>query len=167
MNKPIPPVLAIVGSRNWPDPQRLFEYVAWAAYKGLKTVVSGGIGVVDNAAEEAAIKEGLAVVGFVPTRSYSVRFGHFGADWIYIRHYEYGRGYEDVEAEALPKRYPHFAAAAHARNSMIVNYCVEHGGGLTAFLDETVKSNGTRSTIEKAEKAGVLYEVITYKGAKA
>lgn len=137
-----PPVLAIVGSRRYPKPDDVTTYLLELPQRTV--IVSGGGGTVDLTARITAQEHGHPTVEFVPMRT--------------------DQGFQ-VERRNGPKRYRlrkvyrHFAAAAHARNDMIIRYCVENEGGVTVFIDRSQRTPGSLSMIEKATKAGVLFEV--------
>ena len=58
-----------------------------------------------------------------------------------------------VPDRVLSGRYRTFAKAAHTRNQMIVN----NAASVVAFWDG--QSKGTKSTIDKAKAAGILFAV--------
>jgi hypothetical protein len=144
--RPLPRVVAIVGSRDFKD-LGLVRALVRSLPEGA-CVISGGAWGVDQAAEAEADKRGVTYVSFRP-------FFSGGNYIITVVEWSAQSGRRD---RALPKRYPHFPAAAHARNTMIVRRCVEESGAVVAFHNGS--SPGTASVIAKAKAAGVLYDVI-------
>lgn len=60
-------VVAIIGSRDWPDPERVRDFVRKLATKYPdSTIISGGAHGVDRAAEEEAQAAGLGVISLRP-----------------------------------------------------------------------------------------------------
>jgi hypothetical protein len=138
--------VAIVGSRDFPDLDMVRAFVRSLPKDAC--VVSGGARGVDQAAESEAKKCNLAVASYKPEKD--------GNEYR-IRLYEWNpRG----TMEATVGFAATFARAAHMRNQMIVDRCVSESGCVVAFRS-VGKSNGTDSTVTKAEAAGILFAVYT------
>lgn len=145
-----PPVLAIVGSRNYPDTLSVRQYVSTLPTGTV--VVSGGKGNVDITVRHVAAERWFEFLEFVPEAN--------SEDWRVLEIRRWGPLHlRNHTFKTRPKRYPHFAAAAHARNDMIIRYCVENEGGVTVFIDRSQRTPGSESMVAKAAKAGVLFEV--------
>jgi hypothetical protein len=144
--RPLPKVVAIVGSRDFKDLEKVRAFVR--SLPPNACVISGGARGVDQAAEAEALRRELDLLIYCPRKLVS-------GQW-HIARSTYRNG--GWTTEELPKVYPHFPAAAHARNSMIVRRCVEESAAVVAFHNGS--SPGTASIISKAKAAGVLYDVI-------
>lgn len=138
--------VGIVGSRDFPDLEMVRAFVRSLPKDAC--VVSGGARGVDQAAESEALNRGLTVCSFRPTSN-----GH--GQFLISQHICYGGG--NWWFTPLNGTYPTFTKAAHTRNQMIVDKCVEESGSVVAYWDG--ESTGTKSTIDKAEAAGILFAV--------
>lgn len=146
MNRTPESPVAIVGSRDFPDLDRVRAFVRSLPQDAC--VISGGAKGVDQAAESEALQCGLAVRSFRP-----FAIGHRGEFAIEVYTTMVG-AYSNRSQER--GRYPNFAVAAHTRNQLIVN----SAASVVAFWDG--KSKGTKSTIDKALAAGILFEVFKH-----
>lgn len=137
--------VAIVGSRNFPDLDRVGRFVtALAAKYPEALVVSGGARGVDRAAETAAEARGLLVVSFRP---YENRHPDNIGTFSIVRHTDFGR-------EFLEGNYPSYGRAAFARNRMIV----EGADQVVAFSTGSI---GTAHSIGLAEELSIPTHIYT------
>lgn len=137
-------VIAIVGSREFPDHRPVY-HVIWAlAHRGPVTVISGGARGVDRYARDACrdlrfhfCQEDPDTHGLehLPLPHH---FYEFRAKW----HGEDGKG-------------PYNPRAGFERNSEIVR----HASRVVAFLAPGSPTSGTSDTIEKAKAAGLPVSV--------
>lgn len=143
--------VAIVGSRAYPTPDEVYNYIGYL--KPDDIVISGGARGVDTWAENTAKARGLTTIVF------SVQSGFGGPNDFYIvRRSEAGANAKDEwypynDATTIHPQYPTFGAAAYVRN----RYIVEAADEVVAFFDG--KSKGTRNTIALAGEAGKLAKV--------
>ena len=135
-------VVAIIGSRDWPDPERVRDFVRKLAAKYPDaTVISGGAYGVDQAAEETAQDEGLGVLSCRVNRDHQCELV-----WNERADYLLGKvalGYIELLLEG------NFATARDAllhRNTVIVQ-CANH---VVAFWKP--QSRGTLHAINHAHK---------------
>lgn len=145
MNATLPKVVAIVGSRNFPNLELVRAFV-----RGLPEnswVISGGAFGVDSTAEITALDRNLWVASYRPEKD-GVQYR--------IRLYEWNPHGDTLEATVGFA--DTFVKAAHMRNQLIVDRAVSESGAVVAYRAEG-KSNGTDSSINKARSAGVLYAV--------
>lgn len=141
--------LAVVGSREWPEEERVGMYLTTLHdAEVIDLIVSGGARGVDRLAEAWARRNRVPVVSFRPLnvdpdsfRGWAIRRVSIGAD-----------GRETFYI--LPERYPGFAPAAFVRNGYIVEWADE----VVAFWDG--HSRGTRDSVAKARELGVLRDVL-------
>lgn len=147
---PPPSPVAIVGSRDYKDLEAVRRFVRSLPENAC--VVSGGARGVDQAAEAEAFAEGFALVSFRPER---------WAEGYKIIRYTYHPHKASPSFLPLSGEYKTFPQAAHARNSMIVAKAVAESGSLTAYWTGQIEHSGTFSVIQKATKAGILYQVFT------
>lgn len=139
---PPPSPVAIVGSRDFKNLEAVRRFVRSLPEDAC--IVSGGARGVDQAAEDEALRRGLAVRSYRPR---GVR-DHFQIEKIErtpISHFE----------KWMPGDFTTFAKAAFTRNQMIVN----EAASVAVFWDG--RSRGTLDTINKAKAAGILYQVFT------
>jgi len=137
--------VAVVGSRTWPHPLRVQQWIASLAKKHPSCiVVSGGAPGVDRWAEGAALAWGLRVESFRPER--------LRDKYVVVLHSISGDPRDSLIASTterlLPGIYENFRDAAFARNGMIV----EAADQVAAFHWQD--SPGTWNTRRKAEAAG-------------
>lgn len=119
-------VIAIIGSRNFPDPEIFIDYTLDGLGEG-DGLVSGGARGVDTKAEQFAVQRGMTVVSLRPQK---VRGGFF------VEHLINGRTAGLMGDPA--KRFETFAEAAFWRNWLIAREAVD---GVTAIW--TGDSTGT------------------------
>lgn len=137
--------VAVVGSRNFPNLELVRDFVRQLPSDSW--VISGGARGVDSAAELTALDQHLWVVSYRPER--------YGNEYR-IRLYECNPHGDTMEATVgFAKTFPQ---AAHMRNQFIVDRAVQESGCLVAYR-AVGKSNGTDSTIRRAEDAGILFAV--------
>lgn len=139
-------VVAIVGSREFPELDRVRDFVRSLPEDAC--VISGGARGVDQAAEVEAQRRGLFVESYRPVKDHGI--------WRIARYLYHTKG---SSSHLLPGEFKTFAQCAHARNSWIINVAVATSGCLVAFWTGQVEHSGTYSVIEKARKAGVLFEI--------
>lgn len=139
--------VAIVGSRDFPDLEMVRAFVRSLPKDAC--VVSGGARGVDQAAESEARNRRMTYVSYRPYEGRS--------SWRIQKVNCYDGEGEWYSWE--PGEFGSFAKAAHTRNSLIVDTCVAESGSVVAFWDG--KSKGTKSTIDKAQAAGILFAVYT------
>lgn len=139
-------VVGAVGSREYPN----LEYVDNIVESELQLwvpseviLVSGGARGVDKTAENAAARLGY--------RSRSYRPVKRNGEYVIVRYDFFGA--QLIQTLELPGRYPTFAKAAFARNTMIV----EDSDRVVAFLHGV--STGTMDSIKKALRFGKSLEV--------
>lgn len=142
-------IVAIVGSREYPNQAQVQRFVAQLAkkYSGV-IVVSGGARGVDTWAEERAISLGLGVISYRPYE-YENMAGR--QEWSIETHTWGERAQEIVVAKRRrisPPFFPTFAQAAFHRNGWID----EDGEQIVAFWDGS--SRGTADTVNRAYQAG-------------
>jgi hypothetical protein len=134
-------IVSIAGSRNYPHPDEVRDFVQRLAEYPDAMVVSGGRGIVDLTAERTAREEGLNVISYRPRE---VNPTHFE-----IVTYAYGdRAEELVDANGRRWSSPIFAAfdpCAYFRNGWVVG----DSERLVAFHDGV--SKGTANAIELAK----------------
>jgi predicted Rossmann fold nucleotide-binding protein DprA/Smf involved in DNA uptake len=135
--------VAIVGSRDWPDPFRVERYVVKLCAKHPDVViVSGGARGVDQSAERTAANCKVLWLSFRP---YEVT----GQDIFGVKRVEpVNRGNKFVRSEELPLFYSSYGQAAFARNELIVS----EADVVVAFQHE--KSKGTQHSIDLAHELG-------------
>lgn len=140
--------VAIVGSRDWADLDRVCQFVKALAKKYPRAIVfSGGARGVDETAEEAAYLSGLSVVSYRPVRiaesdeaeCWTVRIStdrQSARDWV-------------LEKRSVPApTFGSFRAAAFFRNFWLS----EDGEQIVAF--QRNGSRGTQNTIDNARSLG-------------
>lgn len=137
--------VAVVGSRDWPDLDRVARYVANLARKHPTCiVVSGHARGVDWEAEQAAKQHGLEIVSYRPYAyrgmagkvEYSIETVTFGESA--------GQVVVDKHRRLNPPWFTTYGQAAYHRNGWIV----DDADHIVAFWDGT--SNGTRDTIDRS-----------------
>jgi predicted Rossmann fold nucleotide-binding protein DprA/Smf involved in DNA uptake len=144
--------VAVVGSRDWPDLERVQLLVrafvrAFAAKYPDGALVSGGARGVDRTAEQQAARCGLRVYSFRPRERPDGRYEVVlvdGEDFV-----PYGGG----------NTYPTWGSAAFARNRMIV----QHSSRVVAF---NAGSKGTSATVAAARAARVDVHEYVYDGER-
>jgi predicted Rossmann fold nucleotide-binding protein DprA/Smf involved in DNA uptake len=130
--------VAIVGSRDYPDLERVRRHVKALAKKHPDAwIISGGARGVDREAEMAAEEFGLRVKSYRPFES---QRGDFGIS-IWMSHDD-GNPFEVVS-----ERFPSYGAAAFFRNGLIV----ESADVVVAF-----HANGSRGTADSIRRARKL-----------
>lgn len=141
-------IVAVVGSRNYPNLNDVREYVRKIAEKHPDAViVSGGAKGVDRTAENAAKKEGLDVVSYRPSeRTNAASKGEFAIE-VFWRGERARKIVETGRLDEPGPRFATFTGAAKRRNSWIV----EDADVVVAF---TTGSSGTADTIAKAKRDG-------------
>jgi hypothetical protein len=143
---PPPSPVGIVGShKGYPRLRLVKDFVR--SLPSDAVIVSGGAPGVDQTAENEARRLGRPWMSFAVVK----------IDGGYKIHRQNWLGNRAIDLRLLPKLYPHFAAAAHARNALIVACLVEESGSLTVWWN--LVSPGAKSMIERGRKAGILYAV--------
>lgn len=145
-------IVAVVGSRDFPDLVAVRRYVA--GRKDGAIVVSGGARGVDRTAEEEALECGFGLVSIFPYefddmdggKSYAIDYHCVGKD---AKQLAIDRDLWNVKKPW----YRTFAQAARIRNGVIVGLA-DH---VEAFQYRA--SRGTQNAIEHAKKQGVDYHV--------
>ena len=141
------PVVAIVGSRDWPDLDAVVDFVERLARKyPAAIVVSGGARGVDSVAERTATRAGLGLISFRPHEEIRVFRGYA------IETVTRGeRAEEIVVARGYRRELPLFhryVQAANHRNG----WAVQVSDRVVAYWDG--KSTGTKDTLSKAYLQG-------------
>jgi hypothetical protein len=131
-------VVAVIGSRGFPDPEPYIEIALRGLGKG-DGLVSGGARNVDQKAEKTARDRGLTVVSFRPVKAGGTFF---------IERFDDGQT-RGLIGNPLPLRFPTFGLAAFERNWMIANLAED---GVTALWDGA--STGTAHGIACAIRHG-------------
>lgn len=141
--------VAVVGSRNWPDPHIVVRFVEKLAakYPG-SVVVSGGAKGPDSLAERAAEEAGLGVISYRPYEYLNMwHKREFSIETVTI-----GEAAQQIvvakSRRISPPFFRTFAQAAFYRNGWIV----EDSERIVAFWD--TKSSGTKDTLDRADKIG-------------
>lgn len=139
--------IGYAGSRDFPELELVKESVL--NLPDFAVVVSGGARGVDRMAEKTAADSGLPVISFRPFNTADgSRFPWRIERWLY-------KPFEDEwERFVLPTELGGFAAAAHVRNTFIV----ETADRVNLFWDG--RSRGTKDTLRKCEALGVDHELV-------
>jgi len=138
-------IVGYAGSRAFPELELVKESVLGLDVDDI--VVSGGAQGVDRMAEKTASDSGLHVISFRPFNTADgSRFPWRVERWMYDP--EYGWSHQ-----LLPTPLGGFAAAAHVRNT----YIVEVSERAELFWDG--RSRGTKDTLRKCEAAGLPHEL--------
>lgn len=139
-------IVGIVGSRDYPLPERVFAFVRGVAKKHPDaTIVSGGARGVDKAAENAARLNGLSIISYRPYKYEAM--GHGKTEWS-VETVTAPDEHQENRRRINPPYYTSFPKAAFARNHWIVN----DSDVVVAFWDGT--SKGTAHSIRAAQTAG-------------
>ena len=149
MNQHIGPYVGIVGSREFPQLERVADFVRKLAakYPGA-VVVSGGARGVDRAGEAAAERGGLEIISFRPYGYENMS----GRQEFSIETLTTGERAQEPVVERRyrinPPHFPSYGRAAFHRNRWIVE-CSQQ---VVAF---TTGSKGTANTLQIAQELGV------------